>query len=68
MFKVELDALFNRVGECLSLNRDIDFSEWAGGGKPLFPDPVHLTGTIRNTAGVVYSVPYKGLVKAMVKK
>ena len=29
MFKVELDALFNRVGESLSLDRDIDFSELA---------------------------------------
>ena len=55
MFKVELDALFNRVGESLSLDRDIDFSELAGGETPLFPELVRLTGTIRNTAGVVYS-------------
>ena len=45
MFKVELEAIFNRVGEQLTLDRETTFGE----------TPVHIHGVIRNTAGVVYS-------------
>ena len=55
MFKVELEALFNRVGEQLTLDRETSFGETSETGEPLFPNPVHIRGVIRNTAGVVYS-------------
>ena len=55
MFKVELEALFNRVGAQLTLDRETSFGETSETGEPLFPNPVHIRGVIRNTAGVVYS-------------
>lgn len=55
MFKVELEGLFNRAGEELTLDRTADFSDLTAGGEALFPEPVHIHGVIRNTAGVVYS-------------
>lgn len=47
MFKVELDPLFNRAGASLTLDRDTEL--------PGFSGPVKVRGSIRNTAGVVYS-------------
>lgn len=55
MFKLELDALFNRVGETLELDREIDLSDLLPDGNELFPQPGRIRGSIRNTAGVVYS-------------
>lgn len=55
MFKLELDALFHRVGETLVLDRDFSVTELSERGETLFPEPVRVRGTIRNTAGVVYS-------------
>ena len=55
MFKVELDALFHRVGETLVLDREFPATELSERGETLFPEPVRVRGTIRNTAGVVYS-------------
>lgn len=54
MFKVELESVFLRTGESLTLNRDADFSEVQENGESLFPEPVHISGAIRNTADVVY--------------
>ena len=55
MFKLELEGIFNRVGEHLTLDREADFSELFPDGETLFPEPAHIRGSIRNTAGVVYS-------------
>ena len=53
MYFVELEPVFNNEGTALPLDFTVDMSDCdIYGGKP-FRSPVHVTGEIRNSTGIV---------------
>lgn len=54
MAKISLEELFAKEGSTLAIDTRFDFSEPRKNGELLFPDPVTVSGVIRNVAQVVF--------------
>ena len=54
MFEINLEEVFNREGSSIKLDRAADLSDIRQDDRVLFPEPVKITGCIRNVAEVVF--------------
>ena len=54
MFVINLEEVFNREGSSIKLDRAADLSDIRQDDRVLFPEPVKITGCIRNVAEVVF--------------